>query len=227
MHQGSIKFDPPSLDEWTNHYALSVKQAYNISIEEKDSLDDHWKKLGGMSGKKYRAFVNSLIKLLPAPRYLEIGSYMGSTACAAISGNKLKALCIDNWSQFGGPKGSFLSNIEFCLKTSDCDFQFVENDFRKVDYDSIGKFNVYMFDGPHEDIDQYEGITLIQNALDDVYVLIVDDYNKESIRNSTMKALKDIDSKILASIEIITPYPGERMKTSDWHNGYFIAVIEK
>lgn len=227
MSQDIIKFDPPDLSNWDHPYSLFLKQAYQSSIEGTDSLNSHWKSIGGMSGKKYRAFINSLIKLIPDPKYLEIGSYMGSTACAAISGNNLKATCIDNWSQFGGPKQAFIDNTNLCLSESQCELQLIEEDFRKIDYSSIGKFNVYMFDGPHEDIDQYEGITMVQNALDDVYVLIVDDYNNESIRISSLKALEDLNSKILSSIEIITPYPGDRMETSNWHNGYFMAVIKK
>jgi hypothetical protein len=227
MSQDTIKFQPAEIDSWDHPYATALKQAYQSSIEGKDTLDQTWKNLHGMSGKKYRALINSLIKLIPNPRYLEIGSYIGSTACAAISRNKLKATCVDNWSQFGGPKDAFLSNINACLINSQCEFQLIENDFRKVDYNNIGKFNVYMFDGPHEAIDQYEGVTMIQKALDDTYILIVDDYNHDLIRENTIKALSDLNSTILASIEVITPWHGLRMETSDWHAGYFIAVIKK
>jgi hypothetical protein len=46
-------------------------------------------------------------------------------------------------------------------------FRFIEDDFRKINYTDIGKFNVYLFDGPHDEEDQYDGIALAQPALDD------------------------------------------------------------
>ena len=61
----------------------------------------------GMSGKLYRMFINNLMRLMPEARYLEVGSWAGSTACAAMDRNVAKITCIDNWSLFGGPKDRF------------------------------------------------------------------------------------------------------------------------
>lgn len=213
--------------DWDHPYSLAVKTAYDSAAEDKGNLSMIWKNLPGMSGRKYRLFVNNLIKQIADSRYLEIGSWKGSTACAAIYGNKLKALCVDNWSQFGGPKEEFQSNVDLCLKDSDCDFSFIESDFRKVDYSSIGKFNVYFYDGPHEEQDQYDGLIIAQPALDDVYILIVDDYNHENVIKGTNRALDFLKHTVISSILIETPYPGPREQHSDWHAGYFIAVIKK
>src|ERR1051326_2278117 len=89
-------------------------------------------------------------------RDLKSVSSAGSTTGAALYGNKAGSLCIDNWSQFGGPKAKFVANIE-SIRSADLDFSFVERDFRAVDYASIGTFNVYLFDGPHSERDQYDG----------------------------------------------------------------------
>lgn len=218
-----VKFE----GNWNHPYAAALKTAYETAIESKDKLPEQYKTRWGMSGRKYRGFANSLIENLADARYLEIGSYTGSTACAAIWGNKLKALCIDNWSQFGGPKTEFQSNIDNCLKDSNCDFSFIEQDFRQVDYNSIGKFNVYFYDGPHEEQDQYDGLKIVQPALDDVYVLIVDDYNHENVIKGTARALEDLKPEIIASVVIETPYPGAREQNSDWHAGYYISVVKK
>jgi len=176
----------------------------------------------GMSGRVYRLLINNLISLIPNARYLEIGSHKGSTACSALYGNKVKATCIDNWSEFGSPKNEFLNNIAK-LKTSDIDFSFIEEDFRKVDFSSIGKYNVYMFDGPHSEQDQYDGIVLAQPALDDLYILIVDDWNNTESKNGTVRALQDLNHQVLYYIDIT----GRNGEHGDWHRGYFIAVISK
>ena len=185
----------------------------------------------GMSGRKYRQLVNEIIASTIDPRYLEIGSWAGSTACAAIHGNRLQATCIDNWSEFGNAKEAFFSNVNASLH-SGVDFSFIESDFRRVDYRDIGTYNVYLFDGPHRESDHYDGIRMAQPALADTHVLIVDDWNWSGVRLGSLRGLADEGLGILFSIEIRTtrddslPLSVEG-KATDWHNGYFVAVCRK
>ena len=70
-------------------------------------------------------------------------------------------------------------------------------------------------------------------ALDNDFILIVDDWNWKRVRSGTVNAIKDNDLEIIASIEIRTMQeevwwaPDILGADSDWHNGYFIAVIKK
>ena len=185
----------------------------------------------GMSGRKYRYLINDLIEAMKNPRYLEVGSWTGSTACAAIYGNQLKAVCIDNWTKFGGPREIFLKNVNI-VKNEHVDFTLIENDFRQVDYSRIGTFNVYLFDGPHEEKDQYDGVVVAQPALDEVYTLIVDDWNRPAVRKGTFRALEETGTLVMCSIEIRTTQTDTDPKLkagekSEWHNGYFMAVCRK
>ena len=96
----------------------------------------------------------------------------------------------------------------------------------------LGKFNIYCYDALHREKDQYEGISMAQPALDDVFVLIIDDWNWESVRKGTFGAIKDLNIKIISKIEIKTTQNNLMPKFvhshySDWHNGYFMAVCEK
>jgi len=216
--------------EWNTSEAEILSTAWLDALAMNHKLPDWIRYMDGMSGKKYRYFINNLVAATPDARYLEIGSHAGSTACSALYGNKLRATCIDNWSEFGGPKDQFMSNIEQVL-TDDIDFQFIEKDFRAVDYGSIGKYNIYMFDGPHLQQDQYDGIDLVKDALDDLYVLIVDDYNWSIIRNGTEAALDHVGHKVIAQIEVLTyigdGHPVISHQYSDWHDGYLIALVSK
>jgi len=216
--------------EWNTSEAEILSTAWLDALAINHKLPDWIRYMDGMSGKKYRYFINNLVAATPDARYLEIGSHAGSTACSALYGNKLRATCIDNWSEFGGPKDQFMSNIEQVL-TDDIDFQFIEKDFRAVDYGSIGKYNIYMFDGPHLQQDQYDGIDLVKDALDDLYVLIVDDYNWSIIRNGTEAALDHVGHKVIAQIEVLTyigdGHPVISHQYSDWHDGYLIALVSK
>ena len=183
----------------------------------------------GMSGKKFRIFMNNLIESIENVNYLEIGSWYGSTACSTIYGNKLSLTCIDNWSEHYG-RNMFIENYNK-FTNDNVTITLIENDFRSVDYNNIGKFNVYMFDGPHNENDQYDGVKIVQNALTDTYILIVDDYNHERVRNGTQNALRDLNSKILCEIIVRTSdddsQPSVNCQNSDWHNGCYIALIGK
>jgi hypothetical protein len=206
-----------------------VEDAFTRALANVGGPPDFIRAIDGMSGQKYRTFINNLVGSHPDPRYLEIGSWGGSTATAALYGNSVKALCIDNWSQFGGPRATFFTNIERVLSPA-VDFKFVENDFRRVDYTTLGDFNIFLFDGPHEELDQYDGIMVAQPALDKSFVLIVDDWNWRQVRLGTFRAVRDAGYVIASSVEIRTTQdnslPRVRGKNSDWHNGYFIAVLK-
>lgn len=228
----SIKFS----GDWEGPLASAVQNAWFDSIAMNFKLPDAIRYMDGMSGKKYRYFINNLMGSIDNARYLEVGSWKGSTAASAVFGNKCKALCIDNWSDFlwGAPKESVRGEFEQNVRAASGDtaeFNYIDSDFRKVDYADIGKFNVYMFDGPHSQEDQYDGVVIAQPALDDQYVLIVDDYNGPGVRAGTEQAIAELGLEVVAAIEIMTindgTHPRISHQHSDWHNGYYIAVINK
>jgi hypothetical protein len=110
----------------------------------------------------------------------------------------------------------------------------MECDFRSVDYGSIGKFNIYLFDGPHGEVDQYDGIVIAQPALTETFFLVVDDWNWRGVRVGTLRGLAASRCQLECAIEVRTtlddchpPHPGHAGKQTDWHNGYLIAVVRK
>ena len=226
-----------------NSYSKILRIAFFQSLAINTKIPDWIKFMSGMSGKKYRYFINNLISLIADPRYLEIGCWAGSTACSALYGNEVKVLCIDNWSEFVDPKTINPSlNVknpkkEFEINTKKVisekiDFKFIESDFRKINYNEVGKFNIYFFDGPHEIKDHYDGIAIVQPSLDDIFILIIDDWNTPHVRQGTLEAINDLNIKIISKIEIMTTQDNTMPKFfqcqfSDWHNGYLIAVCQK
>lgn len=219
-----------SLNRVADHpYASGVERAFERALSMETVLPDCILNMEGMSGRKYRRFINAVMGTINNPRYLEIGSYKGSTACAAISGNKIHAVLIDHWQQFGG-KEDFDRNILSVL-TDDVSLKIIESDYKNVDPSTLGKHNVYLFDGPHDQEDQRCAIVQMQEALDDDFILIVDDWNTQAVRLGTHQALKELTLSVCFSIEIRTTsddsYPALEMKHSDWHNGYYIACLKK
>jgi hypothetical protein len=207
-----------------------LKDCFEKACRNLSGLSNEIRSIEGLSGQKYRSFINNFVHASPDARYLEIGSWAGSTATSALFGNHADVLCIDNWSQFGGPRSLFFSNIELALSPQ-ISFRFIEQDFHAVDFNSIGQFNIYMFDGPHAEVDHYDSVMLTRPALTERYLLIVDDWNWYAVRNGTFNALIDAKYRIESSIEIRTTLDnslplilGEK---SDWHAGYFLGVIVK
>lgn len=219
-----------------SEYIKIIEKSFEDSIENKSNLPEWILNMDGMSGISYRCFINNLIGNLKNSKYLEIGCWKGSTCCSAMYANSTKVLCIDNWSEFGGPKNDFFYNVKKCISENKneniLEFEFLEKDFRKIRYDDIGKYNVYMFDGPHKEKDHYESISIAKNCLDDEFIFICDDWNWEEVRNGTKNSFIDNTIEILYSLTIFTSLNGgmpiieNGIQNSHWHNGYFIAVCK-
>lgn len=209
-------------------YKILIDNAFinaenNISKITNDIIN-----MDGMTGIKTRHFYNNLLNTEDA-RYLEIGTWKGSSVCSAMCCNKAKVLCIDNWSEFGGPKNEFLINFE--KFKGDNDASFIENDCFKVDVSTLPKFNIYMYDGNHSYENHYKALNHFYNCLDDIFIFIVDDWNWEDVRNGTMHSIEKLKLKILYDQTIRltwdnshTPQP-EAKET--WWNGMYVAVLQK
>jgi hypothetical protein len=215
-------------------YSNTIFKSY-VSANELNYLPDWLVNMESMSGKKYKHFINQLISQVENAKYLEIGTWTGSTACSSLYKNQVDCYFIDNCGQFnphGNVKSLFFNNTEEIKKESPkATYQFQEKDFRLVDYTNIGKYNVYFFDGPHEEQDQYDGVVYAQSALEDEFIFICDDWNWNQVRLGTIRAFVDLNLEILYSLEIRTTIDGSTPEIvhekSDWHNGYFIASCRK
>ncbi len=90
-----------------NHsYSKILKESLDNALAMKSTIDQEVLKMKGLSGRKFRIMINSLVKLMVKPKYLEIGSWLGSSACSALCGNSIDMTCIDNFSQ------NFLPNLD-------------------------------------------------------------------------------------------------------------------
>ena len=182
----------------------------------------------GMSGIKTRHFYNNLLNTEDA-RYLEIGTWKGSSVCSAMYKNKAKVICIDNWSEFGGPKIEFLINFE--KFKGDNEATFIENDCYKVDVSTLPKFNIYMYDGNHTNESHYNALLHYYNCLDDIFIFIVDDWNWQDVRDGTINSIQKLNLKVLYEKEIRTTLdnsvPSEPQLSQNWWNGIYVAILQK
>tara|TARA_A100001011_G_scaffold362197_1_gene410948 strand:- start:765 stop:1496 length:732 start_codon:yes stop_codon:yes gene_type:complete len=197
----------------------------------------------GMSGKKWRHFLNNLLSIEDV-NYLEIGAHSGSTFCSALYGNEKIGFfqTIDNWSQFGNKKEELEQNVKYTLLESKIDpskVKITESDFYKFDYSTLPKIDIYLFDGPHKEHFQYDGVKIVFDQLSDIFILLVDDWNWGGPKRGTSAVLQDLNVNVIRQWEIYTDPEGyylqqgdsqprfNRFQNSDWHNGVAVFVCEK
>jgi hypothetical protein len=210
--------------------ARAVKTALNRAVRGEGKLPLELRVAPGLSGQKYRLFINTFVELTKDPRYVEIGVGHGSTFYSAVYGNRVTALGIDNWAEFDGIGNKELQ--ELCRsRAPESQVVLVERDFRNVDFSTVGRYNIYFYDGPHGPEDQFKGVVLIQPALDDQFVMIIDDWNWSWVRSGALQGIQEAGLSIDYFAEIRTStddtQPTWNGAQSDWHNGYFIAVCSK
>ena len=206
-------------------YALEQANAMNSKLPAEVLA------MQGMTGVKTRYFYNNLGSLRAA-RYLEVGTWAGSSLVATLYGNPtLVASVCDNWSEFGGPRDAFHTNVarflpgRTNLTVVDGDCFAPDPPFRGVD--------IYLYDGAHGLEDHRNAITHMWPCLSDRAIVLVDDYCVPEVKQGTQLGLADVQAKVLYSTEIVHYFdpairhtPMHIAKQEFW-NGIGVFVVEK
>ena len=230
-------FDEIFLDN-TKSYSIDLNKFAKLKITNELTLNEELLQYQGMTGTKTRHFYNNICNLYGSKgipvRYLEIGTWYGSSSIAAMFKNHLEdSLFIDNWAQFGGYKSKFIEAMEKYKKDSS-KYSFIENDCWKVDTTKIPQkyFNIYLYDGDHSELDQYQALTHYINVLEDTFIFLVDDWNFMHVRDGTFRAIQELNltvnfrHEIFISPEQLTGMPNHEGKKTFW-NGCGIFVLTK
>ena len=224
-----------------NHLSAALDMAQQLKSNLSDRLMLSSGIIGcyGMSGFKTRHLINNMANV-PGLKYAEVGTYMGSTLFSALYKNEITALACDNWSEFGGPRDIFIQNINTYVAGAQSNakqsVQIFEKDFNELELvDQWADIDFYNFDGPHDELSQYNGICKMYPALSDRFLLFVDDWYWSPPRDGTFRALKDLDVQVLfkheiaVDDEVIGPSGAisNRFEQSEWHNGIAIFACKK
>lgn len=196
-----------------------IDECVTNSRYEKSKLTDEILKLEGMSSNKVRHLLNNLCSA-EGTRYLEVGCWKGSTLVSALYGNNVdKAVAIDNFSEFGGPKEELHQNIQNHIK--DANLTFIEGSFENIKL-PVSDFNIYFYDGEHSAKSQEDALTLLYPYLADQFIYIVDDWNHGPAREGTEAGLARY--KVLKKVELPANYNGDR---DNYWNGIGLFLLQK
>ncbi|MDB5119782.1 MAG: hypothetical protein JWN56_1000 [Sphingobacteriales bacterium] len=184
----------------------------------------------GMTGHKTRHLYNNLLNIGDS-RYLEVGTWAGSSVCAAMYNNTSTVVCIDNWSEFGGADVKEIFFEYFNELKGANDASFIEADCFKLNIDDLIKFNIYLYDGGHSYEDHYKALEYYLPCLDDLFIFIIDDWNWEKVRNGTNDSIMDFKLEVLWKKEIILTTNDEHTPLDEakqnWWNGIAVFLLKK
>lgn len=182
--------------------------------------------LPGMSGQRFRSFLNHLSISLDCFNYLEIGVWRGSTAKCVLHESKASAILIDNWSQFGGPKKIAQKKLKKYIRNSRANI--LDIDFNEITETSHHlEPHVYFYDAAHDYDSQRAAIELLDKMLFQELIVIIDDWNWDNVKKGTRDALKSTKVSPIAEWEITTRFDYMGGRFSSWHNGVFVCVLRK
>ena len=201
-----------------------IEESIQLAEEGKSKLNEKILNLEGFSSRKVRHFLNNIVNLRgPDCRYLEVGTWKGSTFVSAMHKNNNShgiAVEIFDWPE--EIKNAFDENTNRYLDKN--------WELKNIDFKEIGKIedkiNVYFFDGPHERENQCKAFTVMNDNLQNLFIAIVDDWNWPHVKNGTRDAFEELKYNVVKEWEMPSSgkYPGD---PDQWWNGFYIAVIEK
>jgi hypothetical protein len=187
-------------------------------------FDDLLAAIDGLGRENNLALLNLATSLLgPGESYVEVGSYRGRSLAAALRGNDVDAVGIDNWQMAGGDgRAELLANLARLQLPAPT---LLEGDFRDVL--SGGRLagrrlGVYFYDAAHDFESQLDGLRLVEPYLADRALLIVDDSDWSGVAAATHAYLAE-EPRARLLLEI----GGEEHGAPHWWHGMHVLAFER
>ena len=185
----------------------------------------------GLTSTRVQSLINGLAK--SSSKYLEIGSYQGATAAAALSGNKIHAYFVDTWQDapqavregWETPETNSLEEFKKNIEQYKGENKvFISNsDMFKVNLSNISDVDLFFYDGPHDFESTKNAVKYYSKSFSDQSILIFDDANWTEVVKGAHKGIVESGLKILYSKKVLNTLESD----TEWWNGLYIVVVEK
>lgn len=185
----------------------------------------------GLTSIRVKTLLNLLAKFTGS--YLEVGSYLGATACAVLQNNNLNAYFVDNWAKAIQPqrtdinlpannKEQFLANVKKYQNDSnisifDCDL------FEAPIHNMHNSIQLFFYDGPHDEKTTAEAVQYYWSCLQKEAIIVFDDANWEGVVSGANKGIEAMNGKILYKKLILN----SEENPDEWWNGLYIVAVSK
>jgi len=215
---------------------MSFTSAFELKSGLPDALTDQ-NYLNGFTGRGFRHLLNNLCRLKDGV-YLEIGTFCGSSLISSLYrnySNLKKAYAIDDWSEFReyvDPKEKFNEHrAAYIPDWKEDKLNIIEADCFSMDLSKVDeKVDIYFYDGAHKYEDHKKAFTYFNDVFSDVFIAVVDDWEKKKVREATHDAFNELGYTILSSW-IVVPPPDRKNKMSrpdiNWWHGVAMFLIKK
>jgi hypothetical protein len=183
--------------------------------------------LPGFSSAAIRSTLNTSVKSVTPARILEVGSYMGSTAAAMCHDNIVEVIhMVDNHSEFGRTDAALAGTAHrFGLPAVLHDFDW----FQPLPDNVFGgtKFNVYFYDGSHNEPDHARELSIALPHLDDAFLYMVDDFTVHPhVRRGCEAGLESLADRVEVVSRMVYESSIENDASGYW-NGFLVAWCRK
>jgi len=161
---------------------------------------------------------------------MEVGTFLGATACAAAKNTSAKILCIDTWDTgiqpaTGAmvlPESSMSEAWENVLKFAEPErLQFIQAPFLGVQSNSVGEIDFAFYDGPHDRQSVSDFVVHFAPCFGEGTILLFDDANWTDVKDGADAGLRAANLATHYKKQILN----EIESPSGWWNGLYIVVV--
>lgn len=151
----------------------------------RNAMNSIWQ-MPKMSSFAIGSIINWVVSKLPADQcFVNVGVWNGFSFLAGLLQNHGKTcIGVDNFSQFGGPRAEFMHRFNRHKGPWHYFYDMDYKDyFAKLHRSPIG---LYFFDGPHDYLNQLQGLQAAQSYFAEQCIILVDDTNWPEPRQATL-----------------------------------------
>ncbi len=184
----------------------------------------------GLTSRRMQNLLTELANL--SSKYLEVGSYLGSTGAAVLrSSNIEEATFVDHWKDQVQPangdslpannKQKFIENIK--KFKNDRPLNVFDCDMLSADKSDIKDIDFFFYDGAHDFDSTSDAIRYYASCLSSESIIVIDDANWDGVVDGAEDGINK------AGLEILFKkiWLNNQESKEEWWNGFFIAVVKK
>lgn len=204
-----------------NHVVKSIADSGNI----KYTTD-----VEGLTSKKVQSLLADIATV--CNNYLEIGSFIGSTATAVLQSNIKQMYCVDLWEQQIQPNRNDINLPENSLETfkgnikkykKNTTVKFFKCDLFDVNLSELKDIDFFFYDGPHDFESTKKSIQYYSKAFANECVLVFDDANWKGVVDGAKEGISS--SGLTITYEKIMLNSEE--DPDQYWNGLFVVVVSR
>jgi predicted O-methyltransferase YrrM len=228
---------------WDCHYCDKIYDAkadlihsemtqYVVKCIADSGIPSVYLDIPGLTSPRVQTLINSLAGGIKT--YLEVGSAMGATFCAALKDNQIHAIAIDKWQEDIQParhdlerlpinsSQEFLSNVEKYQGNSRVDI--LNTDIFSADVSVFSEnIELFFYDGPHDEASTKRAVEHYWPVLANECILIFDDANWMQVVEGARQGLNSVGAKVVFEKMMLN----DQESYKDWWNGLYIVVARK